>query len=158
MTKRALLAFVLVLAAAAPLRADFGSIEHILTARLGQPTYVPLLGLVRFATWIVHPEGVHDFQLAVYEGPRHAVDPQEIQQVVEREIPRGFSPLVRTRARNGEWTLIYAKAKGESRIELFIVAHDHGDGDTTLVRVDVDADRVAKNMGDAHSMVKMAKR
>ena len=38
------------------------------------------------------------------------------------------------------------------------MAHDHGDGDTTLVRVDVDAVRLAKNMGDAHGMVKMAKR
>jgi hypothetical protein len=156
MTKRALLVVAIALFAT-PLFADFGSIERALTARLGKPTYIPMLGLVRFATWIVRPEGVHDFQLAVYEGPRRAVDAVEIEQIVAREIPRGFSPLVRTRARNGEWTLIYGRANGD-RVELFVVAHDHGDGDTTLVRVDVDAVRVAKNMGDAHGMVKIAKR
>jgi hypothetical protein len=157
MTKRALAALVLV-ALAVPLYADFGGMEHALTARLGRPTYIPLLGLVRFATWFVRPEGVHDFQLVMYEGPRRGVDAAEIQRAVEREIPRGFSPLVRARERNGEWTLIYAKAKGESRLELVIVAHDHGDGDTTLIRVDVDAERVAKNMGDAHGIMKIAKR
>jgi hypothetical protein len=156
MTKRALLILAIALFAA-PLYADFNSIERALTARLGKPTSIPMLGLVRFAAWIVHPEGVHDFQLAVYEGPRRAVDAVEIERIVAREIPRGFSPLVRTRARNGEWTLIYAKPNGD-RVELFVVAHDHGDGDTTLVRVDVDAMRVAKNMGDAHGMVKIAKR
>lgn len=156
MTKRALVAFALVLLAA-PLYADFGSIERELTARLGKPTYVPLLGLVRFATWIVRPEGLHDFQLAVYEGPRRGVDAVEIERIVAREMPRGFTPLVRTRARNGEWTLIYARPDGD-RVELYVVAHDHGDGDTTLIRVDIDAVRVAKNMGDAHGMVKIARR
>jgi hypothetical protein len=156
MTKRALLA-VLLIAFAAPLYADFNSIERALTARLGKPTTIPLLGLVRFCTWIARPEGVHDFQLAVYEGPRRGVDGVEIERIVAREIPRGFTPLVRTRARNGEWALIYARPNGD-RVELYVIAHDHGDGDTTLVRVDVDAVRVAKNMNDAHGMVKIAKR
>jgi hypothetical protein len=156
MTKRALVA-ILLIAAAAPLYADFGSIEQALTSRLGKPTYIPLLGIVRLATWVAHPEGVHDFQLAVYEGPRRAVDAAEIERIVAREIPRGFSPIVRTRARNGEWTLIYARPRGD-RVEMFIVAHDHGDGDTTLIRVDVDAVRVARNIGDAREMKKMAKR
>jgi hypothetical protein len=156
MTKRALFA-VLLIAFAAPLYADFNSLEHALTARLGKPTYIPLLGLVRFCTWIARPEGLHDFQLAVYEGPRRGIDGVEIERIVTREIPRGFTPLVRTRARNGEWALIYARPNGD-RVELYVIAHDHGDGDTTLVRVDVDAVRVAKNMGDAHGMVKIARR
>lgn len=156
MTKRALFAALLIVFAL-PLYADFGAIEHALTARLGKPTYIPLLGVVRFASWIVHPKGVHDFQLAVYEGPRRRVDRDDIERIVAREMPRGFTPLVRTRERNGEWTLIYAKPSGD-RVELFIVAHDHGDGDTTLLRVDLDAVRVAREMGDAHAMVKIAKR
>ena len=157
MTKRALFAALLI-AVAAPLYADFDSIERALTTRLGKPTYIPLLGIVRFASWIVHPKGLHDFQLAVYEGPRRGVDSVEIERIVAREIPRGFSPLVRTRARNGEWTFIYARPRGDDRVELFIVAHDAGDGDTTLLRVDLDAARVAREMGDAHAMVKIAKR
>ena len=156
MNKRALLAFA-ILAFAAPLYADFGSIERALTTRLGKPTYIPLLGLVRFATWIVRPEGVHDFQLAVYEGPRRGIDGVEIERIVAREVPRGFAPLVRARSRDGEWTFIYVRPSG-NRVELIIVAHDHGDGDTTLIRVDVDAVRVAREMGDEHKMVKIAKR
>ena len=156
MTKRVLFAALLI-AVAAPLYADFGSIERALTARLGSPTTIPLMGIVRLVTWVAHPEGVHDFQLAVYEGPRRGVDSLEIERIVAREIPRGFSPLVRTRARNGEWTLIYARPSG-NRVELVIVAHDHGDGDTTLLRVDLDAVKVARNMGDGHALVKIAKR
>jgi len=156
MTKRVLFAALLI-AVAAPLYADFGSIERALTARLGSPPTIPLMGIVRLVTWVAHPEGVHDFQLAVYEGPRRGVDSLEIERIVAREIPRGFSPLVRTRARNGEWTLIYARPSG-NRVELVIVAHDHGDGDTTLLRVDLDAVKVARNMGDGHALVKIAKR
>jgi len=156
MTKRVLFA-VLLIAVAAPLYADFGSIERALTARLGSPTTIPLMGIVRLVTWVAHPEGVHDFQLAVYEGPRRGVDSLEIERIVAREVPRGFSPLVRTRARNGEWTLIYARPSG-NRVELVIVVHDHGDGDTTLLRVDLDAVKVARNMGDGHALVKIAKR
>src|SRR5215212_6695883 len=115
MTKRVLFAALLI-AAAAPLYADFGSIERALTARLGAPTTIPLMGIVRLVTWVAHPEGVHDFQLAVYEGPRRGVDSLEIERIVAREIPRGFTPLVRTRARNGEWTLIYARPSG-NRVE-----------------------------------------
>jgi hypothetical protein len=147
----------LLIAVAAPLYADFHSIERALTARLGRPTYIPLLGLVRVATWVAHPEGVHDFQLAVYEGPRRGVDGVEIERIVAREVPPGFAPLVRARSRNGEWTFIYARPSGD-RVELIVVAHDHGDGDTTLIRVDVDAVRVAREMGDGHRMVKIAKR
>jgi hypothetical protein len=156
MNKRVLLAALLI-AFAAPLYADFRSIERALTARLGRPTYIPLLGLVRVATWVAHPEGVHDFQLAVYEGPRRGVDGVEIERIVAREVPPGFAPLVRARSRNGEWTFIYARPSG-NRVELIVVAHDHGDGDTTLIRVDVDAVRVAREMGDGHRMVKIAKR
>jgi len=156
MSRRIVVAALLI-AVAAPLYADFNSIERALTERIGRPTYIPLLGLVRLATWVARPEGVHDFQLAVYEGPRRNVDGVEIERIVSREVPRGFTPLVRTRARNGEWAFIYARPRGD-RVELIIVAHDHGDGDTTLIRVDLDAVRVAREMGDAHKMVKIARR
>jgi hypothetical protein len=156
MNKRLLFAALLI-ALAAPLYADFNSIERALTVRLGRPTYIPLLGLVRLGTWVIHPKGVHDIQLAVYEGPRHGFDSVEIERIVSREVPKGYSPLVRTRARNGECAFIYARPRGDNRVELLIVAHDKGDGDTTLIRVDVDAVRVAKEMGDAHGMVRMAR-
>src|ERR1051325_9100345 len=146
MNKRLLFA-ALLLAVAAPLYADFNSIERALTVRLGKPTYIPLLGLVRLGTWVVHPKGVHDIQLAVYEGPRNGFDSAEIERIVSREVPKGYSPLVRTRARNGECALIYARPRGD-RVELLVVAHDAGDGDTTLIRVDVDAVRVAKEDGE----------
>src|SRR5436305_15259923 len=65
MNKRAWLAVSLLIAL--PLYADFGSIERALRAKIGAPTWIPGLGFVRFASNIVHPDGVHDFQPAVLE-------------------------------------------------------------------------------------------
>lgn len=155
MSKRALLA-VLVLAAAAPLYADFHSMERILTKRLGSPTYIPLFGLVRFGTWIVHPDGVHDIQLAVYEGSHKPLDGAEIEALVAREVPHGFTPMIRTRSfKSGEWTYIYAKPGDGDRIELFLVSHDHED--TVLMRLDVDAAKAGEHIGKK-VMGKMASR
>ncbi len=62
MNKRLLIVVTLLIAL--PLYADFRSIERTLRARLGEPTWIPFLGLVRVASNVVHPKGVHDFQLA----------------------------------------------------------------------------------------------
>jgi len=114
----------LLLLATTPLYTGFDQIERELRARLGSQTYVPFMGVVRLVTWAIHPKGVHDVRLAVFEGKRGAVDGKEIEAILAREVPRGFAPLVRTRSnRTGEWAFVYARPRGE-RIELFVVSHD----------------------------------
>jgi len=148
--KRLLLAALLLLATT-PLYAGFDQIESALRAQLGAPTYVPLMGVVRLVTWVIHPKGVHDIRLAVFEGKRGAIDGKEIEAVVAREVPRGFAPLVRTRSnRTGEWAFVYARPRGE-RIELFVVSHDRED--TVLVQVDVDPDVVMREINRPERIV-----
>lgn len=149
-SKRLALAALLLLATT-PLYAGFDQIETVLRARLGSPTYVPFMGVIRVVTWVIHPKGVHDIRLTVFEGKRGAIDGKEIEAVVQREIPRGFTPLVRTRSnRTGEWAFIYARPRGE-RLELFVVSHDRED--TVLVQVDVDPDVVMREINTPHRMV-----
>lgn len=146
---RLALAALLMLAAASPLHAGFNEIESALRARLGSPTYVPLMGVIRVVTWIVHPKGVHDIRLAVFEEKKAAIDGTEMEALVAREVPRGFHPMIRTRQRNGEWTFIYARPHGE-RMELFLVSHDNSD--TVLIQLDVDPDVVMREMNNPHRM------
>jgi hypothetical protein len=140
------LALLAVLLIAAPLRADFASIAEAIDAQPGvHRITIPFLGFARAAVWMVHPKGVHDFQLVNFEGAEH-LDINALQAMMRREIPRGFTPLVRVHSkRNGEWNFIYARPVAHTdRIELIILSHDHED--TVLVRVDVDATMVAKEI------------
>ena len=138
MTKRTLIVVSLLIAL--PLYADFGSIERALRAKIGAPTWIPGLGFVRFASNIVHPDGVHDFQLAVFE--HGGMDGEEAAQLLSREAA-GFTQLVHVRSRR-EWTFIYSRPGKGDRMELLILTSDREQ--TVLVRCDLDAEAFAKSM------------
>ncbi len=155
MTKRVglvLIAFLL----AQPMRADFRQIARGLDARLGPRTWIPFLGLGRVFIRSTHLSGVHDFQLAVFEGHRRDVDPMELDELMRRGVGEGFAPLVRVRSnRSGETVFIYARSHG-SCIELMILAHETDD--TVLVRIDANAEVVARQFGEPLRLAKMADR
>ena len=134
----------LVLLAALPAFADYAAVQRALQSELGRPMYIPLLGFARFATWIVHPKGVHDFQLTTWEKASVIEDGASLESLLQRGLSRDFHPLVRARSR-GEWTYIYARAAGD-RIELIVLTHDHTD--TVLVRADVDADKLSETINE----------
>ena len=148
MNKRLLIAFSLLIAL--PLYADFNSIERALRARLGSPTWIPFLGLARAASNVVHPNGVHDFQLAVFEHGKF--DGSEAALILSREAP-GFSPVVKSRSR-GEWTLVYCRPAENGRIEMLILTSDATQ--TVLVRCDVDAEAFAKSMDNPETLASIA--
>jgi hypothetical protein len=155
MTKRAALV-ALVLFAALPLHAGFKDVVHAVESRTQMhPTYVPLLGLARFAVWIIHPDGVYDFQLATFEGADE-LDPRELAAIMRERAGAGYQPLVQVRsARSGEWSFIYAKpSRNGSRVDLLILTHDNDD--TVLVRVDVDADVLVREMGEPKHVTRIA--
>jgi hypothetical protein len=148
MTKRFLAALVLCLVAL-PSYAGFSEVARTLDSRKGvRRQWIPFLGLARVAVRVVAPEGVHDFQLAVFEGAE-TVGPQALQDIMRKHAGPGFQPLVQVWSRKSqEWTFIYARptANGE-RIELILLAHDDdGHGETVLVRVDVDAHKLAREL------------
>lgn len=146
MTKRVALALLLAAIVALPLHADFASIARMIDDQNGvKRIWIPFLGLARVVVRVVEPEGVHDFQIATFEGADD-LDPKWLHQVLRTQAGPGFVPLVQTWSRrSNEWSFIYARPSANTdRLELMILSHDHED--TVLVRVAVDASVVAREI------------
>lgn len=159
MTKR-LVAALLLVAVTLPLHADFAAVAQALDRKQGvKRIWIPLLGLARFAVRVIQPEGVNDFQLATFEGADN-VDPRELQQIMSNKLGPGFQPLVQVRSKKSgkkEYSFIYARPRpnGED-IEIVILAHDHED--TVLVRVNVDANVLARELNEPRHVGRIAHR
>jgi hypothetical protein len=148
MTKRTVVAIALFFVIAVPLHADFSAIARAIDDQSGvKRVWIPFLGLARVVVRVVQPEGVHDFQLATFEGADD-LDPHWLREVLRTQAGPGFTPLVQTWSRKGkEWSFIYARPTAQTnRLELMILTHDSDD--TVLVRVAVDADVVARELKD----------
>lgn len=147
MTKR-IAAALLLLTVALPLHADFASIARAIDSQRGvKRIWIPFLSIARVAVRMIEPEGVHDFQLATFEGADD-LDPRMLHDIIRTKAGAGFVPLVQVWSRkSSEWSFIYARPSARAdRLELMILAHD--DGDTVLVRVDVDPTIVARELKD----------
>lgn len=148
MTKRLAAALLLLSVAAVPLHADFASIARAIDAQHGvRRIWIPFLGIARLAVRVAEPEGIHDFQLVTFEGTDR-VDPRKLHNIIRTQAGPGFTPLVQTWSRrSNDWSFIYARPSNRGdRLELIVLAHD--DGDTVLVRVDVDANKIVRVMKD----------
>ncbi len=146
MTKR--LAAVFALLITLPLHADFASVARAIDSQHGvKRIWIPFLGMARFVVRVVAPEGIHDFQLATFEGADD-IDPRKLGEIIRTQAGPGFTPLVQVWSRKtNDWSFIYARpSKKADRLELMILAHDSRD--TVLVRVDVDANMVARELKD----------
>lgn len=159
MSKRGLVALALVsLSITQPALANFRAISHGLEQRFGfRRTWIPFLGMARVAVRSIHPSGVHDFQLAVYEHAPKA-DPLEIEKMIGSRIEKGFQPLVRIRsARSNEWTFVYARPTKDERVmEMIVLAHDNSE--TVLVHLTADMEKVMRELGDSGKIKQMAQR
>src|SRR5688572_21018979 len=149
MIKRLLLATLLIAAFALPLHADFNAVARAIDSQDGvSRIWIPFLGVARAVVWVVQPEGVRDFQLVTFRN-RGDVDPRELQEIMRAKAGAGFKPLVQVWSRrSNEWSFIYAKPSADgNRIELMVLAHDN-DEQTVLVRVDVDANVLARELSE----------
>lgn len=159
MTKRIAAALLLVTVVALPLHADFASIAHAIDSQSGvKRIWIPFLSIARVAVRMIEPEGVHDFQLATFEGADD-LDPHMLHNIIRTKAGAGFVPLVQVWSRkSNEWSFIYARPSARSdRFELMILAHD--DSDTVLVRVDVDAKVIARELKNKpRNVTNMARR
>ena len=138
----AIVAFTL---AAEPAFADFNRLAGGLRTLGFERTWIPFLGIARSLVRVVHPKGVHDFQIAVYEkAPR--VSGNVIEKMIRTRMGAGFTPLVRTySARKGESVFIYARPGRDSRtVELIVLSHERNE--TVLVRVTADASIVGREL------------
>jgi hypothetical protein len=145
MNRAALLALALIVPAQ-PLFADFHEVRKELRKIGFEQTWIPFLGLARGLVRVVHPKGVHDFQLAVYESTPD-VGGDEIDRVMRRFAGKGFTPLVRVKSnRSGESVLIYARpSRNEKIVELIVLTRERGEA--VLMRIAADAEIVGREMG-----------
>ena len=149
MSRRAVIMMTLaaLMLAAQPIHADdFHRVASGLRTLGFERTWIPFMGLARTLVKIAHPKGVHDFQIAVYENsPR--VTGAEVEQMIKGRIARGFTPLVRVySAAKRESVFIYARPSRDNRIvELLVLSHEPGE--TVLVRVTADAEKVGRELG-----------
>jgi hypothetical protein len=153
--KRAAIVVLACLAIALPLRADFDAIVRAIESGSGlRRVNVPFLGFARFLVWVAQPKGVHDFQLATWEGET-SLDRREIGSIVRNRVGKGFSPIVETVSRrSGEWAFIYAKPHGASAVEMILVTHDSSD--TVVLRAVIDAETFAQDFQHPTSLKRVA--
>jgi hypothetical protein len=145
MTKR-IAALILAIAVTLPLSADFASIARAIDSQRGvKRIWIPFLGVARVLVRMVEPNGVQDFQLATFEGVEH-VDPKALAEIVRTQAGPGFRPLVQAWSRRSkEWSFVYVRpSQRGDEVELMILAHDRED--TVLVRVNVDAALIAREL------------
>jgi hypothetical protein len=149
MNKRLAVAAVVLSLVAPSAFADFSHVARAMERRLGtNRTWIPFLGIARALVRTVHPQGVHDVQLAVFEGHRNVVSGRDVEQMLKGTVDKAYTPIVRVySAKKGEWTFIYANAKPKRAgvVDLLIVAHE--DKETVVVRVVADAAMVAQGLG-----------
>src|ERR1700736_2603006 len=109
------LAFAIALAAATA-HADFDQLVRAVESQRGlHRIWTPGIGLVRLGVRIVHPDGVHDFELAVFEGETQFDDAQF--NAILRTSPD--TPIVRVHSNHsGETAIIWARPVGNSRFEM----------------------------------------
>lgn len=146
----------LALFATLPLHAAFKDVVRAVETRTQMhPTYIPLLGLARFAVWIIHPDGVYDFQLATFEGAsRTNIDFDDLTATVRKAAGAGFHPLVQARSKKkGEFTYILARPVDENRVEFMLATHDHSD--TVVVRCVIDADKMLAHINEPNSFARL---
>ncbi len=156
MSKRLLLLVLAVVLFAIPLRAGFEEVVDAMERTPGlHRTPIPFFGLARFVVRVAHPRGVHDVQVATFEGGG-TVDRRDVAAILRDSIRDGYSPVVQTRSnRDGEWTFIFARPSGNN-IDMLVVTHDHED--TTVVRAVVDGDVFAQEMNGKHALASMGSR
>jgi hypothetical protein len=134
--------FVVFLFVAATAHADFDSLVRAVGSSRGlHRRWTPGISLVRLGVRMVHPAGVHDFQIAMFEGDG-AVD---FQRVIN-SMPA--TPIVRAHdSRSGETAVIWAREVSSYLFEMLLVAHDPKD-ETVVVRAVIDGETLAREIAD----------
>jgi hypothetical protein len=149
----------LLLLVALPLHADFDSLVRAVETIPGMHRVpMPGFGLVRAALWMIHPDGVHDLQLATFEGKGGDLDPRELERLLRKHAEAGYSPLVAVHSRrSGELTLIWARPQQGDTVELLLLSHERND-ETVVLRTVVDVETFAREIADPHTAARVAQK
>ena len=113
--------------------------------------WTPGISLVRLGVRLVHPEGVYDFQLAMFEGSANV----DFESVL-RSTPG--TPMLRAHDnRSGETAVIWARPLRGDLVELLILAHDPDD-QTVVLRTVIDGEMLAREIADPRHAPRIARR
>jgi hypothetical protein len=145
MSKRTILTISLILLAAATARADFHSLLRVVERQPGMHRlWTPGISLARLAVRVVHPEGVHDFQLVVFEG-HGRFDGRDFEAILRTSSDR---PMVLVHSnRTGETSVIWVRAAGGDLVEMVLLAHDPKDN-TVVLRAVINGEMLAREISD----------
>ncbi len=106
--------------------------------------HIPMLGLARIATRAVHPEGVRDLQLAVFETDSAAAS-ERLDRAIE-SVGQGWMPMIRVSSANGERSTVWVRPAGDG-MEMLVLAHEPGE--SVIVRLEMDPERFFATMSDS---------
>lgn len=106
--------------------------------------YIPMLSLARTGVRSIHPHGVRDFQLAVFQTEGVAASAR--LDAAMREAGAGWTPMVRVARADGERTSVWARPSNGA-MEMLVLAHEPGE--SVIVRLEMDPDQFFATMSDA---------
>lgn len=149
-TGKIALAFLLVMAAAAPAAAGFNSIASTIErTQHVRPKWIPFMGLGRIVVHLMKPNGVHDFKIAIYDGGRISPD-VDLTSIVRDKIGSGWQQMIRSRSlKDHENATIWAKPDGDT-VRMMILSQESDE--TVLVEVAVDPEIFADSIREPGSM------
>ena len=122
---------------AAPDEGDFNALVKGIESQYGiKRTRIPLFGVAKFFVKVARPEGVKQFDMAVFEDSSARPDQEQIDELVRKAVGDDWKPMVRVRSQaGGESTYVYAKPAGRD-ISMLVAAFDSGDAVVLKYRVD----------------------
>jgi hypothetical protein len=139
---------------AAPDEGDFNALVKGIESQYGiKRTRIPFFGVAKLFVKVARPEGVKQFDLAVFEDSSARPDQRQIDKLVRKAAGEGWKPMVRVRSRAGdESTYVYSKPAGHD-ISMLVAVFDSGDAVVMKYRVDAvrfmrmldDPDRIGRD-------------
>jgi hypothetical protein len=116
----------------APSRAGDGEF-HSLVERMSayyQKRPMRFMGWLNFLANRFTPDGVSHFQMVIFEDIDSSRTPpdEEFESSLASLVGPSYQPFVRVHdVRSGEWTCIYTRESGKTRVEMLIVSIDSSD-------------------------------
>jgi hypothetical protein len=124
---------------------EFSTLVRAVGAEPGtRRQYVPMLGLARTGVRTMHPSGVRDFQLAVFE--TESTQASARLDAALASVGGGWVPMIRVASTAGERTTVWSRPAGDG-MEMLILAHEPGE--SVIVRVEMDAARFFAALADS---------
>ena len=110
--------------------------------------HIPLFGLARFAVKVAQPEGVKDFDMAIFETPDGPPrDLGRFDGIMRRAGGGRWSSVIRVRSRrDGEWVYIYARPEGGSDWRMLVATF--GRDETVVLEAQVNPEFLANALED----------